>query len=146
LLVVGTGPLEQQLNQRCLNKQNIIFKGQQNKEAVIRLISKAKATVFPSIWHETFGLVIIESFSTGTPVLYNDINPIDEIVRDNELGIKFNIFNKTSLELAINNVEKNRGTLSKNCSLEFDQKYYHTVGAQKLEALFLETIKNNRDK
>jgi len=146
LLVVGTGPLEKQLREECVNKQNIIFKGQQNKETVLKLMSKATATIIPSIWHETFGLVIIESFSVGTPVLYNNIEPINEIIRDKELGLKFDVFDNKSLESVFKNMETQRSTFSKNCLLEFQRRYSVDVGAKKLETLFLEIIQKSSDK
>ena len=46
----------------------------------------AKALLFPILWEEPFGMVIIESMSCGTPVIAYNRGSVSEIVRDGLTG------------------------------------------------------------
>lgn len=52
-------------------------------------MSHASAVVVPSIWYETFGLVVIEAFACGTPVIVSRIGALAALVRDGETGLLF---------------------------------------------------------
>jgi glycosyltransferase involved in cell wall biosynthesis len=58
-------------------------------DAVRQEMSRAVALVVPSIWYETFGLVVIEAFACGTPVIVSRIGALAELVRDGETGLLF---------------------------------------------------------
>lgn len=62
------------------------FVGEVDRAAKNRLLSKARALLFPIQWEEPFGLVMIESLACGTPVLALAGGAVDEIVRDGVNG------------------------------------------------------------
>ena len=47
------------------------------------------ALIFPSKWYEPFGLVAIEAFATGTPVIAANIGAIAELVDAHRTGLLF---------------------------------------------------------
>ena len=51
-----------------------------------RLYREAKATLFPIRWPEPFGLVMIESMASGTPVIAFRDGSVPEVIRDGETG------------------------------------------------------------
>ena len=53
-------------------------------------MAQSIALVMPSICFETFGLVIIEAFSVGTPVIASRIGVLPELVEDGVTGLLFN--------------------------------------------------------
>src|SRR5687767_3058688 len=54
------------------------------------LISKARFLVMPSEgYYETFGMVIIEAYSRGVPVLASNIGVVPELVSDKQTGLLF---------------------------------------------------------
>jgi len=59
-------------------------------------MSCAAALVVPSI-SETFGLVILEAFATGTPVIASRIEPFAELVENGETGLLFEPGNPVDL-------------------------------------------------
>lgn len=63
--------------------------GSLSGETVRQEMSRATALVVPSIWYETFGLVVIEAFACGTPVIVSRIGALAELVRDGETGLLF---------------------------------------------------------
>lgn len=50
------------------------------------LIRRAAALIFPSVWEEPFGLVIIEALACGTPVLALKRGAVPEILTDPRVG------------------------------------------------------------
>jgi glycosyltransferase involved in cell wall biosynthesis len=47
------------------------------------------ALVMPSVWYETFGLVIVEAFAAGLPVIASRLGAMASLVRDGETGLLF---------------------------------------------------------
>jgi glycosyltransferase involved in cell wall biosynthesis len=50
------------------------------------LLRRASALLFPSVWEEPFGLVIIEALACGTPVLALKRGAVPEILTDRSVG------------------------------------------------------------
>ncbi|MDC8006306.1 glycosyltransferase family 4 protein [Aureisphaera galaxeae] len=67
-------------------KESTVFHGSQPKEKVLELFSRAQFAVVPSL-SEGFGFVVIEAFSTKTPVIGSKTGGIKEIVREGKDGL-----------------------------------------------------------
>ncbi|MGO9327472.1 MAG: glycosyltransferase family 4 protein [Steroidobacteraceae bacterium] len=90
LRIVGDGNLRVQLEARAKREGlNIEFTGKQDRAAVLEAISNATFLIMPSVWYETFGLVVAEAFACGTPVLVSRIGSLDELVQEGTTGAKF---------------------------------------------------------
>ena len=86
LVVVGDGP-GTHIHDREKVSHNIDFLGHQDPEQVRRLMAGAMALVVPSLWYETPGIVILEAFAQGVPVIASNIGAIPEVVQDGTNGI-----------------------------------------------------------
>lgn len=64
----------------------IEFVGQLHRNEVKSLMASSRVTVVPSIWDEPFGLVVIESLATCTPVVTFDTGIFKEIIEDGVTG------------------------------------------------------------
>lgn len=53
-----------------------------------RLYREASLTVLPSMW-EAYGMVVVESWASGTPVVVTDHGGLGELVTDPALGLRF---------------------------------------------------------
>lgn len=138
LKIVGSGPEEEQLKQiiKELNITNIELLGAKYDNELTEIIQKAKFTIVPSEWHETFGLTIIESYACGTPVIAASIGGVTELVKENETGFLFESRNETGLcnviEKASHLTDSDYSRLTKNCietaNKEFtEEKYYKSL-------------------
>lgn len=83
LRVAGDGPESGLLD----GVAGVTCLGSLSNETVRQEMSRAVALVVPSIWYETFGLVVIEAFACGTPVIASRIGALAELVRDGETGL-----------------------------------------------------------
>lgn len=105
LKIAGTGALEGEILEQTKGKDNIELLGYQDKEQVTALMKGAKALVMCSQWYETFGMVIIEAFSAGLPVIVGDIGNISSLVEEGISGTKFVYNDAQSLREAVLRME-----------------------------------------
>lgn len=80
LLILGTGEHEAELQQQASNITNVKFLGRIDPSDLPRYYKFAIALIVPSVCYETFGIILIESFREGTPVIARKIGPFVEIV------------------------------------------------------------------
>jgi glycosyltransferase involved in cell wall biosynthesis len=95
-----------------LNKNNIVYIGERNINALKPFYKNAKAFLFPLQWEEPFGLVMVEAQACGTPVIAFKRGSVPEVVKNKETGFVINPWNKNKkpnlegfLE-AIKNIDK----------------------------------------
>lgn len=82
---------EQELQEKIKNSQHISYLNTVlDTGKKFDLISHAKAFLFPIQWEEPFGLVLIESMASGTPVIAFARGSIPEIVEDGKTGFIVN--------------------------------------------------------
>jgi glycosyltransferase involved in cell wall biosynthesis len=80
LLVAGDGTHAEVLRALAAGAPNVKFLGRIAPDALRRYYEHAVALVVPSECYETFGIVLIEAFRQGTPVIARRLGPFPEIV------------------------------------------------------------------
>lgn len=86
LVIVGDGPLRNEVCDAVSRNQTIEYLGRQPMPRVLELMGEARALVFPSQWYEGQPRTIVESFARGTPVLASDLGTMREMIVPNETG------------------------------------------------------------
>lgn len=89
LLLVGDGPLADVVDAASRRLPGVDWLGKLPPHDVRRLMGEASFVVVPSVGLEAFGLVFIEAFSAGTPVLASSIGPAIDLVDDGRTGRHF---------------------------------------------------------
>jgi glycosyltransferase involved in cell wall biosynthesis len=97
LKIVGDGPLRPQVEQYASEHAGIDYLGFQNRPQVLELLKSARGLIFSSEWMETFGMTVIEAFSTGTPVIAAKIGGAEQLVEDGVNGLHYNPGQPTEL-------------------------------------------------
>jgi glycosyltransferase involved in cell wall biosynthesis len=69
-----------------IDGRDIEYVGEADREMKNALLSRARALLFPILWDEPFGLVMVEAMACGTPVLALPGGSVAEIVRDGVSG------------------------------------------------------------
>ncbi len=69
-----------------VDNSSVVWIGEKHPSEIISLYQGAKAFLFPTLWQEPFGLVLIEAMSCGTPVVAYPNGAIPEIVVDDKVG------------------------------------------------------------
>ena len=81
IIVGGKGPLTGQLHElvESLNlRNNVFFTGEIPNEEIVLHYRAADCFVLPSFSMECFGLIILEAFASGTPVIATPVGAIPE--------------------------------------------------------------------
>ena len=90
LKILGDGPLRGELESKGREYGfDVEFMGSLNRIEVFSVVNNARILVMPSEWYETFGMVVIEAYACGTPVVASRIGSLAEIVLDGETGLHF---------------------------------------------------------
>lgn len=103
-VVVGEGPLFSSLKEKY---PSINFTGWKNGAEKEALLNGAKTLVLPSIWNETFGLVVTEAMSRGIPCIVPANTAPAENIIDGKTGF---LFKQGDLESLKNTILKVNAT------------------------------------
>jgi glycosyltransferase involved in cell wall biosynthesis len=117
---VGCGDEEQ--NIRVMNPK-AVFLGWQDRAGVIRAIQSSRAIVFPSLWHETQGLVVLEAAALGVPAIVSDACAATDAIVDGETGVLFRAGDSGDLSAKLK-LLKNDSELSMNLGLQAYVRYW----------------------
>ena len=97
--------------------------GYQDRPSVNELMRNAKALIMCSQWYETFGMVIAEAYSCGTPVIVGDIGNIKDLVITGKTGELFTYNSPDDMISTIKRFEANSyGEYSKNAYKLFNER------------------------
>ncbi len=80
LLIAGDGEYAAELRAQAAGCDRVKFLGWVGLEDLRRYYEHAQALIVPSVCFETFGIIIIEAFRQGTPVIARRIGPFPEII------------------------------------------------------------------
>lgn len=69
-----------------IDGEQIQYLGEVSHEEKVQLLKNATVTLFPITWREPFGLVMIESMATGTPVIGMALGAVPEVIAHGKTG------------------------------------------------------------
>lgn len=98
LKIAGGGPFLKEVENASLENTKITYLGSLSSSEVKKQMQQSSVLVFPSICYETFGLVIIEAFSLGLPVIASNIGAAQGLVQHGYNGRHFMPNNIDSLQ------------------------------------------------
>jgi glycosyltransferase involved in cell wall biosynthesis len=139
LRVAGTGPQSAALD----GITNVLPLGGLSGNAVRQEMECALALVMPSIWYETFGLVIIEAFACGLPVIASRLGAMAELVVDGETGLLFNPGDATDLADKLRWAQANPAEMARmgaNAQRRYQAEFTAERNYQQLMAIYQDAI------
>lgn len=126
LVILGTGPQEEELKNLAGSAPKIEFKGFQTGESLRNYVKNSKCVVLPSEWYENGPYSAMEAMALGKPLIVSNNGGLPELVED---GVNGYVYEKDSGALAAC-IEKIRN-LSEN---EYRTMAYHSL--QKAKTMF----------
>lgn len=105
--------------------ENIQFVGMiKDKKKKNEFLGNAKALMVPSIFDEPFGMVLIESLASGTPIIGLDSGAIPEIVnKENGILVKKSGAENTTVKRLSYSIDDIRKINRKDCRVDFENRF-----------------------
>ncbi len=100
------------------------------------LLSKAMALLFPTLWPEPFGLVVIEALASGTPVITTYFGAMPEIVSHGKVG-----FMSLSVIEAVEQLKKIDAIDPYICRSYVEENFNYLIMAKRYEKLYKNRLK-----
>lgn len=88
-VVIGDGEYAATLRAQAQGLPRVKFLGRKPPEALSPYYRDAIALITPSLCYETFGIVLIEAFRKGLPVIARRLGPFPEIIETSQAGLLF---------------------------------------------------------
>ncbi len=107
LKIMGDGPLRELVQQKVIDNSNIEYLGFKDKDFIISQLKNSRGLIVPSIWYEGLPLSIIETLSTGTPIIFSDIPSFMEILTNNYNGFHFKTDDSNDLAQKVKQMDVN---------------------------------------
>lgn len=108
------------------------------------LIKGARFLVWPSLgYYETFGLVAIEAFACGVPVIASRIGVMEELIRDGYTGLHFTAGDSQDLAAKIEwawTHPAEMDVMGRNARAEFKTKYTSDANYELLMTIYSQVI------
>jgi glycosyltransferase involved in cell wall biosynthesis len=129
LRIIGTGPLDSELNSKYSAK-HIIFEGYKKWDELKLILRRSRFMVIPSECYENNPLSVIESLCMGTPVLGARIGGIPELISEDINGYTFISRDINHLKERINHMFNNSSKfdyigIAREAREKFDSRSYY---------------------
>jgi glycosyltransferase involved in cell wall biosynthesis len=108
-----------------LNHRGVVFLGEIGEDRKEHFLGKALALLFPIDWPEPFGLVMIESFACGTPVIAYPQGSVPEVIDDGVTG-----FICVDIDQAVAAVKRAANFDRLSCRKRFEERFSSSRMAQ----------------
>ena len=145
LKIVGSGPLERELrsyiDEKRLNHIELLgFKEGADKW---ELLLNSSFLIIPSEWYETFGLVVLEAYSAGKPVIGSNLGGLPFVIEDGLSGLLFQPGNSDDLREKVSyllNRPDEAERMGRRARQLIDTKYHPDEGYRNLKAIFSRVV------
>ena len=144
LHIAGDGPMRSLVENACTSNSNIFYHGYVIDDAKEKLFNECDVLLFLTSELETFGLVIIEAYQHGMPVIVSDVSAMRKIVRDKETGLILSNVNENTFADAFKYLGKreNYNKMVNNiCKMQWDKKYSDML--VKYKNIYKEVVRKN---
>jgi glycosyltransferase involved in cell wall biosynthesis len=144
LVVVGDGPLSSLVEAAQVHSPAVAYRGRLPREQTLATMKQARFLVAPSEWYEPFGLMIVEAFACGVPVICSRLGAMEEIVQDGRTGLHFTPGDAGDLAAKVawawDHPDKMR-TMGRNARFEYEAKYTAERNYEMLDDIYHRVLK-----
>ena len=143
LVIAGGGPLEQEVQTWASRRTDVRLLGHQDKAACAALVQYAAAVVAPSVWEETFGLVVIEAMAAGVPTVATDHGSFPSLITDDHDGVLVAPSDPTALATALRALAADPARserLGQQGRLTYLRRFTPEANLAQLEAVYRQAI------
>lgn len=141
LIIVGDGPLAPQVQAEAAANADIQWLGRQSRAEVLEWLGRAACVIVPSLSYEMFGMVVVEAFARGTPVVASRQGALAELLEHERTGLHFTAGNPQQLAQAAGRVLADaalQARLRHSARAEYEQRHTAADNHTRLVAIYRE--------
>ena len=142
-VIAGDGPERPRLESATRDLGNVEFTGFLGGDVLRPLIRGARVVLVPSLWPEPFGMVVLEAWREGRPVVAARSGALAELVDDGNTGYTFDRGDVTAADGALGRLvddEAHATALGQNGRRLVHTTYSFEAHLDRLEALYHELL------
>jgi glycosyltransferase involved in cell wall biosynthesis len=139
--IVGGGPEMERMRRH----PGIRHAGMLTHDGVLARMQRAAYLVMPSIWYETFALVVVEAFACGLPVIASRLGAMQELIDDGRTGLLFDPGSADDLARKIRWAQQNPEAMQLmgyHARGEYATKYTPASNYEQLLAIYRQAIED----
>lgn len=139
LVLAGTGSEAEFFAEEAKSRglTNVSFAGFCGRERLHELLAESKAVIVASQYYEPFGMIIIEAFASGVPVLAGDIGGFSGIVEDGVNGLLYQYNSPEALCRCIERFENDTRTpWYSNAASAYARRFSPEVNHAQLQEIY----------
>ena len=119
-----------------IDGKQIVYLGEVDAKKKNELMRNAKAYVFPIRWSEAFGLTVVESLASGTPVIAYPNGSLPELIDDGKTGFLVN-----SIDQAIEAVKNIDSIAREECHRQAIERFDASIMATNYVKVYEKLLK-----
>jgi glycosyltransferase involved in cell wall biosynthesis len=145
LVVVGDGPLASLVETTQQAASAITYRGRLPRDQTLAALKQARFLVVPGELYESFGLIIVEAFACGVPVICSRLGAMQEIVDNGRTGIHFDAGNAGDLAAKVawawDHPDEMR-EMGQNARFDYEAKYTAERNYQLLNDIYQRVLRS----
>lgn len=139
VVVMGTGPLEEEFKVWADKKDNVFFLGYTQHDKCLNIVKGGEFIIFPSIWYEGCSMVEIEAESLGKALIATNLGFSIEAIENGVNGYKVKLGDVDGFIKEIKNLWEKPELAKKmgqNARLDYEEKYLPDDNYQQLMSIY----------
>lgn len=143
LIIIGKGPIEEEVRKKATNIDNIEFIGPKYGKELFELVKNSKYVVQSSKWYENCPMTIIESFALDVPVIGSNHSGFKDLIKEGETGYLLDFTDKTKSIQKLNKIDKKDvSTIEKNVNLYYSENLAKEIHLNKVLGVYTNLLAN----
>lgn len=148
--IIGTGPQEAELRRLVKElrlNENVKFLGFISESEKYSYYKSADVCVFPSLYYEPFGIVVLEAMACRKPVVASNVGGLPFLVEDGKTGVLFERGNFEDLAEKVITLVKNKDLREEmgEAGCKRAKKFSWEKVAKRTVKVYAEMLKNNEE-
>ncbi|MFI0235145.1 glycosyltransferase [Streptomyces sp. NPDC016845] len=136
LVIAGAGPLKDEVAAWAAGRDDVRYAGLYDPAQCQEAVARSVAVLAPSVYQETFGLVVVEAMAAGVPAVAAAHGSFVELVDDGVTGLLHTPGDSASLADGIRRIAAERGRnqeMGRAARSRYERGFSPAVGLERLE-------------